>query len=589
MTDPPAPATTPRRTSAMFTTLLRAYPVRSVRMVGLLVLAGLSEGIGIAALLPVLDLAVGPDGGPTTDQGDSLRRFVQDLLGTVGLEPTLGTLLLLVVGAMVGRGLLQWLAMREAGYAVARIAHDLRLRLLGALADARWELFVREPTGRVANSLATEVNRASWAFKDAATAMASGMQVLVGFVVAILFDWRVALAAVATGGLLVASLHGLLRMAGSAGTSHTARMQTLIGRIAELLPAIKAVKAMDRGEDLLAVVSGATREVRTAQERAILAYESMRAAREPLLTAVLAVGLFAALRTDVLTFAAVLLLGVVFYRLVLVIGDLQSQLQKVVTDESAWFAVLDLVERAESMRERADGGAPPPPLGQELRLDGVEFAYDTGPPVLQGVDVTIPAGSLVVVEGPSGAGKSTMLDLCSGLLRPTSGRVVVDGTDLGDVDVRAWRRQLGYVPQEVLLLHDTIEANVAFGDPDVSRDDVRRAIEQADLADVVDALPDGLDHVVGERGGTLSGGQQQRLAIARALVHQPRLLLMDEATSALDAATEAEILATLTSLAGDRTIVTIAHRGALADAADLVLHVEHGHVEVATRQPGANP
>jgi ATP-binding cassette subfamily C protein len=163
-----------------------------------------------------------------------------------------------------------------------------------------------------------------------------------------------------------------------------------------------------------------------------------------------------------------------------------------------------------------------------------------------------------------------------GLLRPQDGDVLVDGVPLADLDRRAWRSMIGYVPQETLLLHDSVLHNVTLGEPSLGAADAERALRAAGAWDFVASLPEGLETVVGERGSMLSGGQRQRVMIARALVHDPKLLILDEATSALDPATETSLWKTLTELRGRLTILSISHRPALAQEADVVYRLEKG-------------
>ena len=171
---------------------------------------------------------------------------------------------------------------------------------------------------------------------------------------------------------------------------------------------------------------------------------------------------------------------------------------------------------------------------------------------------------------PGWSGKTTIVDLAIGLIRPDAGTIILDGKPLQEVDIQAWRGMIGYVPQETLLLHDTIMRNVTLGDPTLQKSDVEWALQAAGASDFVAALPDGLETVVGERGGRLSGGQRQRVAIARALVNRPRLLILDEATSALDHESEDAIRRTLENLTGQISILAISHNRALVRAASRV-------------------
>jgi ATP-binding cassette subfamily C protein len=173
-----------------------------------------------------------------------------------------------------------------------------------------------------------------------------------------------------------------------------------------------------------------------------------------------------------------------------------------------------------------------------------------------------------------------VVDLIVGLLTPQSGDILVDDAPLGEVDLRLWRESIGYVPQELLLLHDTLHNNVTLGDDSIAPEQVLAALRAAGAGSFVNDLPEGVDTVVGERGSRLSGGQRQRIALARALVRNPRLLVLDEVTTALDPVTEAEVCETLASLKGKVTILSISHQPALADVADRVYHLANGQLQL---------
>lgn len=223
--------------------------------------------------------------------------------------------------------------------------------------------------------------------------------------------------------------------------------------------------------------------------------------------------------------------------------------------------------------------AEPMPAG-DLVLDDVGFSYPgSDRPALDGVSVRVPHGTSLAVVGPSGSGKTTLVDVILGLHSPTHGRVTVGGVDIA-ADLPRWHASIGMVPQDVWWNADTIAANIAFGVPPEHRDPERlaRAVQQAHLEDVVSALPDGLDTMLGERGMRLSGGQRQRVGIARALYRDPHVLVFDEATSALDNLTEHRITETLTSLRGATTLVVVAHRLSTVRGCDHLIYVDGGRV-----------
>jgi len=256
------------------------------------------------------------------------------------------------------------------------------------------------------------------------------------------------------------------------------------------------------------------------------------------------------------------------------LGKIQKYYQKMVAAGSAYWSLQEAVDEAANSREDV-AGEPAPRLDKGISLRSVSFAHDERK-VLDNVSIEIPAGCLTTLIGPSGSGKTTVLDLIMGLHRPTEGEVLIDGVPMQKVDIRSWRRQIGYVPQETLLLHDSVFNNVTLGDPDLDESQAERALRAAEAWDFVAAMPDGLHATVGEGGARFSSGQRQRIMLARALAHNPRLLVLDEATSALDPTSEAEICATLTHLAGRLTILAVSHQPALAEVADRVYRLADG-------------
>jgi len=197
---------------------------------------------------------------------------------------------------------------------------------------------------------------------------------------------------------------------------------------------------------------------------------------------------------------------------------------------------------------------------------------------LDEIELVVEEGETVAFVGPSGSGKSTMLNLVLGFLRPTSGRILLDGRDMEQLDLRTARRFLSVVPQESVLFEGSIRDNVAYGLGEIPDERVRAALRDANALDIVDALPDGWDTVVGERGARLSGGQRQRLAIARALVRDPRILLLDEATSALDSESEQKVKDALANLMSNRTTLVVAHRLSTIRSADRIVVLEKGRI-----------
>jgi ATP-binding cassette subfamily C protein len=210
-------------------------------------------------------------------------------------------------------------------------------------------------------------------------------------------------------------------------------------------------------------------------------------------------------------------------------------------------------------------------------MDSVSFSY-ADRAVLDNVSIELPAGSFSALLGPSGSGKTTFADLVTGLLRPQKGDICIDGAPLSQIDIGSWRGMIGYVPQENLLMHDTVFKNITLGEETISEPEVETALRGAGAWDFVQQMPKGMHSIVGERGSMISGGQRQRIAIARALVKRPKLLILDEATTALDPKTEKEICTTLQQLKGRITILAISHQPTVVECADWAYHLKEGRL-----------
>jgi subfamily B ATP-binding cassette protein MsbA len=245
------------------------------------------------------------------------------------------------------------------------------------------------------------------------------------------------------------------------------------------------------------------------------------------------------------------------------------------------FAGLDRIRELLDMRTEVDEDAAREPLGRisgEVAFDDVWFEYNPGQPVLKGVSFRSPPGSTTALVGSSGSGKSTLISLVMAFNRPTRGRVMVDGRDLAGVRLIDYREQLASVLQENFLFDGTIAENVGYARPDASRDDIKEACRIAHCDEFINQFPDGYDSVVGERGIKLSGGQRQRVSIARAILADPRVLILDEATSSLDSESEQMIQDGLRQLRSGRTTFVIAHRLSTIRSADQILVLEAGQI-----------
>jgi ATP-binding cassette subfamily C protein len=363
-------------------------------------------------------------------------------------------------------------------------------------------------------------------------------------------------------------------------TRRQARKQTrqtklMIVRLADVLMGLKPMKAMGRQARFASQFAKDVNAIDRAMRRQFFAKHANRVLQEPILFLCIGVGLYVALTTAVMPLTDLMMMSLLVLKTVTVIGRVQEDLQAVSVAESGYTAIRRVIDDAAAAREETNPGRRPT-LEQGIELSHTSMAFG-GKPVIEDASFTVPAGGVTAVLGASGAGKTTLVDLILGLHQPTGGGILIDGVPLPELDIMMWRSMVGYVPQELMLFHDSILTNVSLGEPGFTRADVEHVLRQA-------GAWGGMDHMVGERGAALSGGQRQRIALARALVHRPKLLILDEATSALDPLTEADIIKNVRELA-DRdgiTVLSISHQPAWIAVADRVIRVEDGWITEVT-------
>ncbi|MBL8498188.1 ABC transporter ATP-binding protein [Nitrosomonas sp. JL21] len=561
-------------------TYIMVFPRRSIIVLVALLIAGVAEGLSLTALLPLLSIAVG-ESGDNKDSG--IGKFMEKALQDIGIDPTLDTILIIIVGGMFFKGIVLLLANRQVGYTVAHVATALRLDLIEALLASRWQYYLRQPVGSLANSIASEAYRAANGFEHSVNVLALAIQVVVYAIVALFISWEATLASLVIGLFLLIVLNRLVSATRRAGTKQTHLLRYLLTYLSDVLSSVKSLKAMARDNVADAILREQTQQLEKATRREVMNRAALTALQEPILAALTASGLYIALVVWELSLPEVMLMVFLLTRILGLLNKTQRRHQQLAAQESAYWALRKAAEEARTAAERTTGTLEPT-LQKGISLQHVKFDYGQKT-IFKDLTIEIPINSFTAVMGSSGVGKSTLLDLLCGLTEPQSGEVLIDGISLHDINLRQWRHMIGYVSQDTVLLHDTVMSNILVGEPALTPDDAVRALKQAGAWDFVSALPEGLQTVVGERGGLLSGGQRQRIAIARALAHNPSFLILDEPTSALDPESERIICETLQQLSKNLTIIAVSHQPAVINAADRVFILSNGTAEPLSQLP----
>ncbi|PBB14585.1 ABC transporter ATP-binding protein [Mesorhizobium loti] len=543
-----------------------------------LILGSLTEGISILLLVPLLHLVgrADQDFAVRLPNNDFVRWLVPD--GTLQLTT--------VLCALVGLVAVQAAFNRFKSVYMARLLFDfinrLRMNLFESIGKARWGVFSRMRSSDLDHALTGDIDRVQGAAFSLLMLVKISV-LLVGYLVISMFISPVMTAfAIVIGIVMFIALQPFRARATAFGRVLTSNRQDQYRTVSEFLGGIKVAKSLNVEASYFAQLQS-TLEKMKADNIDYVRNSSIGTAVFQVASVVgLSLFIYVALVRFNLSLAEIVVLLLVFMRIAPRFMDMQTQAQQVLINLPAYTAMRSLQARFDA--EREPGHAESENM-QKLSLDtglnirGVSFSYDdSGKAVVSDITFGLPAGKVTALIGPSGSGKSTIADMLLGLLEPTAGKILVDGVEIDAGNRRRWRDQVAYVPQDVFLLHDTIAANLRLAAPQASDDDLWTALRAAHAGDFVERLDQRLETVVGDRGVRLSGGERQRIALARALLRKPSLLILDEATSALDWQNQSLIARSIDGLRGAMTILTIAHRPSMIAFADWVVAMEDGRI-----------
>jgi len=549
---------------------------RVLAAIALSLLASAAEAAAVLAIVPLFT-AVGlptPGGG-----AGRLGGMVARAMGAVGLRPTLAAALGVFVAVTVAQALAQRAQNRASWRMELEAALHYRRRLYAAIAGARWLHFTRIRSSDLLQDLTEECSRCAHAAGYLLSVFTLTLVSAAYFALALRVSAAASLVAAACGGALMLALRGYGRAVRVQGEGLTRAHKEMTSAAGEHLQNMKVVKSYGAEERNAALFGAAAQHAADVHLRASRIYGDSRAMFTVGSVVLLGLVTWVAVAGLGLPGTSALLLAFIFFRVVPRLQNLQQTYQMLLHDLPAWEHLAQRITTMEAERERLSPGGEPHELAHAIRFEGVRFAYPTaGREAVAGMDLHVAARHTTAIVGPSGSGKTTVADLVMGLVRPDAGRVVVDGRALDEGWMRGWRQGIGYVAQDTVLFHASVRENLRWARPDASDDDLWEALRAAAAEEFVRALPEGLATVVGDRGVRFSGGERQRLALARALLRRPALLILDEATSALDTENERRIRAAIQALRGRVTILLITHRLSSVRDADAIHVMEAGRL-----------
>jgi ATP-binding cassette subfamily C protein len=566
---------------------LRTVPPlqRTIVIVGVCV-AGVFELVGFAAIIPLLSVMSPDTGMPMGGRREMIHDALENAYSALGLPMNLVTLLLTILLFMVIKAAISIAVTRYVASVMARINTEARLDVIRTLMHARWSFYARQRLSRLVSAAGESANAVGDAFQLSTEMLTAFLRIFIYLLVCYVIAPAMVLVAAAVAGIMAVSYGALVRHSKRAAKGQSRAMTRMKADLTDVFIGIKAIRGMGRQAQMSTLLAQDSRALDQSMRHRVLSAEYAEELQAPLIAICMVLGLLGGSQLLHLGGHELLLAAILLVRLVNTFGFVQRGSQRLMAAQVWLTSARKLIDAAAASQEQLTGGKQPDPaLG--IRFDDVSFKHADGRELLSNVDFTVEPGRITALVGPSGAGKTTTLDLILGLLPVRSGKLLLGGVDSAEVDLAKWRQAIGYVPQDVTLFHDTVRNNVALGEARFSDEEVWRALRAAGADEFMELLPEGLDHVVGERGQAISGGQRQRIALARALLHRPAILILDEATTGLDRESEQAICTRIREMVRDEglTVVAVSHGEAWRQIADRIYKLSDGHIMAV--EPGA--
>lgn len=529
-------------------------------------LASLMEVFGIFAFVPLL-----------AQEADIplpafIRVYLQDL-STVQI--------LMIISALF---FAKAMILTAVTYIKARIftgyEKDFIYKFFDSTVQSRWQYFISKPVGEIINTALKECPAAAMIYSHITMMFSGALQLAVLMTFSLYISWEATLLGGVGGILLLKSMNFMPRKLKSLGGEFQGNFKKTSGLLTDFFANIKPLKSMNKDQALFEDIRPKLAEQAELRKNLQFLKGSISIVMEPFIVIFICLLLYFSLEMIQMSFAETFVMIVIFYKLMTGWKVFNQSVMSVAEYEHFFWALEREIKATEEQKEITTGTLEHV-FQDKISLQNIDFEYVEGKKILSDLSFDIEKNKLTAIVGPSGSGKTTIIDLICKLHEQSGGQVLIDGVDLKDIKTTFWRDQIGYVPQEFFMLHDTLRHNITLGDKSFSDEQIKIALEKSGALDFVMAQSEGLDMVVGEKGVRFSGGQRQRISLARALLREPKILILDEATTALDPDTENAICQELEKLSKDTTVIAISHQLAILDVADHV--IELGKIQHKTR------
>ena len=536
------------------------------------IVSGVLQSASVLALFPLMKYL---DAGTEQFSNPLITGYFEKMFFWMGMDTSLIT----VLGFMVfSTWSIKWIEYFIKSYSAkisAVIVKNLRQQIIESVMGASWSYFINKRVGYIIHSVITETGKTVAGYNDAIRFFSAIVQGVVLLLTTFMLSPFVSLIALITGVILVILFTPWINYAKQVSVKTGKLLQEITSRITDTLHGLKPLKAMNNDRFLMPILHRETVDLETQQFRGFLVSQLPVVLRDSLIILVMALVAYFSLEYSIIEKANLLPMLLLFAGAVRELAAAQSVFQSQKGMEPYYTSLKENIAEAKRLNEKTHGDINPV-FKEKITIKDVSFSYGESS-VLRNTSMVINKKSFVALMGESGGGKTTFTDILCALYKPDSGEVLIDDKNLQSLNINKWRQMIGYVPQDLVLFHDTIINNVNLGDVLISNEKVEEALRDAGAWAFVESLPEGVDTVIGERGIRLSGGQRQRISIARAIIRDPELLILDEATTALDPQTEERILKTIRNLTKKGiTAVAVSHQTAVLEIADQVFKLENG-------------
>lgn len=550
----------------LFFYFFRAYPLRTIIVFIGITIASIITAITLLALPALLFTLLGRSSAKT--------QFINDFLSQAGVAPSTENLIVFLILGIILQSAFLAGSNIYAGFTKAKVVKDLRIKLITLMSQTEWKYFTKQPSGNITATLLNEINIAGDGYETMVVILSNTVQMAAYLFVAFFLSWQIAAIAIITSIVLAVLFGKLISISKNLGDENTILVRKITAQLTDSYRSIKPLKAMAREKHSHAILNSYTKQLKSVNKKDAVASQILEMFQEIILMSTVILTIYFSFKKLDIPIEFSIVLVILFLRTMKLFGKSQKQFRTYVGNISGYHMVIQRINAAMQNREQRNGTIKHEFNGTIEFID-VSFMYDKKK-ILDCTTATFHHKKLNTIVGLSGEGKTTIADLICGLYQPHSGKIIIDGISLLDIDISDWRKQIGYVTQENNLLNTSIKNNITLGDENFHKEDIENALIKSHCDSFVSQLPEGINTNVGENGAHLSGGQRQRILIARALVHSPKLLILDEATSALDSDTEKSLSKIFKELSRDITIISISHRPALMEISDNILKLQDG-------------